>query len=263
MLLAQKDYPLIFGLLDENSRRYPLLESLLQGDISGRVYVDNKDDIRAALVISRLDWVYLLGKHISEAFKGEMVSIFKEKESGSYAWWGADAGTRELARLHVSPNIKAYTRLRFSFNRDRFKAMEAPRLPVPIHGVNRQNLDRVLSKYYVQGSQWDDQETFLRKGLGYFIEDGGEIVSAVMSAAVSGGEAEIDVQTDKAYRGRGYAQYLCHRFIEDCLERGMLPKWDCFKENIPSVNSAKKLGFEVEGEYPLLHITVRRTKYTP
>jgi GNAT superfamily N-acetyltransferase len=256
MLLAQKDYPSIIRLLDENSRRYPLLESMLQGDISGRVYVDDKDDARAALIINRMDWVYLLGEHLPEAFKSEIISIFKERGSGRYAWWGANAGTREFVRLHISPSIRAYTRLRFSFNRNRFKAMEAPRPPVPIHVINRQNLNRVLSKYYVQGTHWDDQEAFLSKGLGYFIEDGGEIVSAIISAAVSGSEAEIDIQTDKDYRRRGYAHYLCHKFIEDCLERGMIPKWDCFENNIPSVKFAQKLGFEVEGKYPLLDITV-------
>jgi len=38
----------------------------------------------------------------------------------------------------------------------------------------------------------------------------------------------------KGYRGKGIAKYLASCLIHECLQRSMIPKWDCSVENLPS-----------------------------
>ncbi|MBC5638708.1 GNAT family N-acetyltransferase [Ornithinibacillus sp. BX22] len=46
---------------------------------------------------------------------------------------------------------------------------------------------------------------------------------------------------------------LCYQF---CLEKGIIPIWDCDALNAPSVNLAKKLGFEPLTVYHLYYKSI-------
>lgn len=45
------------------------------------------------------------------------------------------------------------------------------------------------------------------------------------------------------HRGHGFATLTASAFAGHCAERGVIPHWDAWSDNLPSVAVAEKLGF--------------------
>jgi len=69
-------------------------------------------------------------------------------------------------------------------------------------------------------------------------------VSLCLACFAALGKLEISINTAEAYRRRGLATLTAAAFIEECLERGLQPNWECWWTNTPSTALAEKLGFE-------------------
>jgi predicted GNAT family acetyltransferase len=76
-------------------------------------------------------------------------------------------------------------------------------------------------------------------------------VSTCFSVFAGGGRREIGVDTHPQYRRRGFATLVTSAFISQCLRDGVEPMWECWADNAPSVELAKKLGFERVRDYPV------------
>lgn len=256
MRITPDRFSAVMPLLTEKTAHLPLLKSVLQGDLGGRVFVDDPNVIRSALIISRLNWVYFVGSEDCGRFEREMIANLKEEHGGNYFWFGISDRWRALVRGNLSHEVRDFPRLQFRFCPEAFKgkvAASPEALP-----IDEAALEKILSKYHPDGGFWDSRADFLRKGIGFYVGDGEEIVSVVTSASVTETEAEIDIHTDECHRGKGYAELLCRAFIDACLNRGLLPKWDCYWQNAPSIVLAEKLGFALVGKYPLASFRLQR-----
>ena len=103
--------------------------------------------------------------------------------------------------------------------------------------------DRALNISHAFGTR----ENYLLNGFGFAVLDGNRAVSVVSSYIVYRGEAEVDISTDEAYRGRGLASAVCARFMLECAARQLTPSWDA--QNTASMRLAEKLGFTLERAY--------------
>lgn len=255
MQLTPEQFHMTGHLLNDENSHLPLLASVLQRDLQGRIFVDDLHRIRSALIISRLDWVYFIGSNDCGDFKHEVIEILNLKSSGNYIWFGASDDWREIVKATVSKNVQDFPRFQNTFDEEVFrKTTYSP--SADILPINEASLDTVLLKYYQDANFWDSPSNFLSKGVGFYIQDRGEIVSAIMSASVTETEMEIDIHTDESHRRKGYAEMLSRAFINACLSKGLLPKWDCYSGNMPSMALAEKLGFFREKQYPLIFITL-------
>lgn len=255
MQLTPDDFYKVEPLLNKENDHLPLLKSVLQRDLQGCVYVDNPFEIKSALIINRLDWVYFIGCEECDAFKQEIIAVLKQKKNGNYIWFGASDTWKNLVTSFVSNNIQDFPRFRYRFCKEIFDKSDID-IPVKVFPVDEAALEIILSKYYSTGSFWDEKSNFLQKGFGYYIKSGGEIVSVIMSASVTGTEAEIDIHTDANHRKKGCAMALSRAFINNCLRKSLVPKWDCYFENIASISLAEKLGFIKVRQYPLVFIAL-------
>jgi RimJ/RimL family protein N-acetyltransferase len=82
--------------------------------------------------------------------------------------------------------------------------------------------------------------------------DGERLASECSAVFVGAGEAEIDILTAEAYRGRGLARLTACAFIDECLRRGLRPDWSCWPERAASWKLALKLGFDELPDVPAL-----------
>lgn len=97
---------------------------------------------------------------------------------------------------------------------------------------------------------WDTPQEFVNHGaFGFYIEENNEIISTAWSFFPSDKNQEIAVITRKEYRNRGLGVEVCSMFIDETIKAGKIPHWSCNKDNLPSNNLAKKLGFEFDKEY--------------
>ncbi len=92
-------------------------------------------------------------------------------------------------------------------------------------------------------SCWASVAGFRRAGFGFCAHDAGTIVCWCTAEYVSDGRCGIGVETVPAFRGRGFATLTARAFVNHCAGRGIVPHWDAWSGNVPSVAVAQKLGF--------------------
>lgn len=97
-----------------------------------------------------------------------------------------------------------------------------------------------------------DPEELVEKGMGFYIETGGEIASCCSAILVSSRGYEANIITKPAYRRQGMAGAVAARFVLECLEKNREPHWD--GANDASKRLALHLGYQVEGTYSLYYV---------
>jgi GNAT superfamily N-acetyltransferase len=163
----------------------------------------------------------------------------------------AENADAEAACRRILPgqddHVVAWTRVRFAFDERAFRDADGRCAGLP-EGFAFAPVDparfeeaagTVVPKIF-----WDSADQFRRNGFGFcLVAPDGRIASASFAAYVDGEEVDVGIETDPAWRGRGLAERVCRRMIENCLERGLRPVWGCRKDNIGSRRLARKLGF--------------------
>ncbi len=108
--------------------------------------------------------------------------------------------------------------------------------------ISRELLDKIegtITPYF----SWADSCAFLRRGKGYCVVDGETAAAWAFSAAVSGEEMDIGVETKAAYRHLGLGTMVSERMVQYCLEQHKRPVWACSADNAASKRLAEKAGF--------------------
>ncbi len=102
-------------------------------------------------------------------------------------------------------------------------------------------------------AQYEDYAQYRRYGLGAVLLKDGEPVSGASSYSGFCGGIEIEIDTRKDWRRRGFA-FLCGaRLILECLDRGWYPAWDA--QNRQSAALACRLGYQPDGTYEAYEVT--------
>jgi RimJ/RimL family protein N-acetyltransferase len=104
---------------------------------------------------------------------------------------------------------------------------------------------------------WGSIESFLGYGFGfgyYAINSDASIVNWCTSEYNSKLHCGIGIESIPGFQGKGIATATTTHFLTKCLEKGIIPYWDCWSSNIPSVKVAEKTGFEKILEYNVILI---------
>ena len=86
--------------------------------------------------------------------------------------------------------------------------------------------------------------TIARDLFGFRTTVGNEIVSAASGFGLSAKYASLGIDTTARLWRQGLASLACVTLIGECLERGLMPLWNCLASNEASANTALKLGME-------------------
>jgi GNAT superfamily N-acetyltransferase len=84
-------------------------------------------------------------------------------------------------------------------------------------------------------------DDFLRRGIGYVVTYGDEIVASASSAIRSSSAIDIDIETAAAHRRKGLGTAVGAALALECLVRGIDPLW--LASNETSCRLATKLGY--------------------
>ena len=102
---------------------------------------------------------------------------------------------------------------------------------------------------------WKSERDFLENGFGFIINNENDLpVSICYSACLANNIAEIDVATLPEYQKKGLAKLVVSEFIRFCFNNGITANWDCFEDNLSSLNTARRLGFRDIFTYNFLSI---------
>ena len=164
--------------------------------------------------------------------------------------------TPENSGKEASGTIELNGRQNFSFNVQKYAQFE--KRTIPEHDLIVKT-DAVLFEQMtgsvIPQKFWDNAKDFETNGSGYTLLHNGEIAATAFSAFVHENRLEIGIETVEKYRGNGYAELVCCKLIDECLESGFLPVWSCRSENTASVRLAGKLGFETTLSFPYYRLS--------
>ncbi len=258
--LTSADFPLALPLLSRIPQAV-LPYAVCQGINPGRVFVDCLDHPRTALLWSPLGYYLLAGdpdqpadlSAISQALTQVFVPASQASGESSFILIPSHAGWKEhLSRLLPGREIIESYRRPFTFDRARFATLGDWRARIPA-GLHLQTLDAALGQRVGVLVGWASPEDYQAHGLGFALLDGETTASLCCSVIASREKVEIEVHTAENYRRQGLATICAAALIEACLQRGLLPNWECFWENEPSTALAQHLGFSPLPDYPVYY----------
>ena len=239
-----------------------LADSYFEGRQGGRLFVDDPAQPAGALLCRSYDY-FLSGEPAKEL---EQFIADAPAEAGVFDVvrdLNAARRTQTIAFYGYVPMTLAWhdaliaihgDRLeaigRRSFRYDRSNAGEAASrhsvVPdgfevMPIDAALAERIDTELGD--VIGLMWGGYQRFGDGGFGACAMSGNEIASMAYTLSVSGSEINIGVETPAKFRRRGLASIVSLKCIDQALERGLVPTWDCDAENEASAALALSLGF--------------------
>lgn len=182
----------------------------------------------ASFIPEGTDWIIIVTEN------EEWAELVKECYAGKYEVWNRYAIKKEgdifdRAKLH-----------------EYAKSLE-----------NKYEIKRIDSELYKEAVKhelfidfvcnFDSEEDFLRRGVGFVALDNGKIVGGASTYTMYNRGIEVEVDTAEEYRNQGIAAACSATLILHCLENGLYPSWDA--ANMTSVRLAERLGYHLDHEY--------------
>lgn len=101
-------------------------------------------------------------------------------------------------------------------------------------------------------SQFPQYEDYRKLGLGAVIQKNRQILSGASSYSRYQTGIEIEIDTHKEFRRRGFARICGAKLILECLKQNLYPSWDAQNEH--SLALAKELGYHYSHTYEAIEI---------
>ncbi|UOQ46846.1 GNAT family N-acetyltransferase [Gracilibacillus caseinilyticus] len=193
-------------------------------------FIDNVIEPQAKRI--GLDWFEAIGNH--EGWNKVIEKIFEHRDLGDWDQRVYVLDKNDYIATN-KPNInKEYT----------------------VHKINKgfyetnqnslSNFDFLRSKLL---GAWSSLDNFFNSGIGYCIVYNNAIVSICHSEFAVDNVHCIAIETVREHQGKKLAQKVAHRFVTDCLDKGMVPYWDCMEVNKASIALAENIGFRKVFDY--------------
>lgn len=119
--------------------------------------------------------------------------------------------------------------------------------------VNESSLHDVSEDFTCQ---FDSNEDYLKRGIGYCITHKGKVVSGASSYSIFNQGIEIEVDTLEDHRKKGLATVVSAALIIACMDLCIYPNWDAANE--ASLKLAEKLGYKLKESYDTYYINYKR-----
>lgn len=255
--------------LFEDFIRDPLMYAVLEGHRPGRVYADDPDAPRFAVVWTETECLYVAGsvdepphmQALADLIGAQLIPIGKALGMEFLSIFSTPPGAAlslEKTLAHLEPlRTPANT---FQFNLGLYRSLRSGLRAVP-DGFTLRRLDEKLLFDPANESlldsvthYWGTVPAFLSHAPGYALLKETQVVSWLYVQAIGGGGQAPDVWTDPEMRSLGLASVIGARWIEDCLMQGQVPFWLNDDANQASRRLAENLGFDYSGDIDLVDI---------
>ena len=248
------------------SERHLAVYSALAGESPAELYVDNPHAPQTAFLTLWNQQMYLAGDPTRAAFSQALAAHLHERFTSLADEEGPRAHTLALTPHAWADTLASLFAERKAYPRERQyyrRRLDAP-LPPPVlpAGFVLRQVDEALvaesslryHDYLVEEmlSETPSVATFLLGRFGFCLQHGQELMGWCMSEYNHGDHCELGIATASAFQRRGLATAAAQATMSYAQARGIIIiGWHCWKENIPSSNLARNLGFELVENYPV------------
>ena len=243
-----------------------LIDSVMDGNTPGLVYVDQPGKPRLALLWNRQDALILAGipgtstdpAHIRDVGQLLQRVILPDARQRyipqlSMQWHPTEWEAHLPGLLAGWHPEKAYRRfyllkqIGFNYRHGLMPGHSIERISQQLLQSDLLNREQVLG--WIE-SFWPSSAVFLERGFGYCVANRYAITSWCLTVFTSANRFELGVATGESYRQQGHASLAVAACLEHCLLNELVPEWHCWEDNLPSVKLAEKVGFEQRMSYP-------------
>lgn len=271
ILLPASNYILVEDMVRQVPFNTYFARMVTGGGLPGAVYADNINRPSAALVAHPYGMSLLVGETSNQNFNRCLVDYLLHRPRKRPEWLQAypDAWNSTIRNLlgdrlmvggeKASPSSNStvieQVRVNFTFDKAKFqKYLEGAGHPHPGIIPTTTELFDAIDGQVVPKHFWRDSSHFVQQGKGFSLVESGKPVSTAFSAFAFPGILELGIETGPEHRGKGYAEFVCRRLIEHCIQNGLEPVWSCRKDNIGSFQLAQKLGFRPSRHIPMFYL---------
>lgn len=232
--------------------QWKFADSICRGLVPGRVFVDDAMRPRAAIAVLER---FGIGCAAGDADRAPALLDALRDWHPWYALLDPPPAWHPLL-AGWSPGSFAAVRYAFDAGPEGFDRARLAAMATPPDGTRLCRYDAALVAQSLAKAWSEDQtgaflsaDDFLARGLGWALVDAqGVLLAGCASFCRHRDGYEIQVDTDPAHRGKGYAACVCAAFLLDAVQQGARPHWDA--ANAISMRLALRLGYRLDRAYP-------------
>jgi hypothetical protein len=261
--LNENEYYRITPLINGRSDINVALNAIIDGTNRGKIWVDNLDKPKTALLWAIGCIYFIIGDSDNEDFNNSLDSFITDVLGpDSLATCGGthfgvtlyeDKWESKLDSIlkHRNPFIE--NRYCYIFNDEKYKHLSNLKNSLP-DGYTIKRIDKTIISNDVDNlivddilsDFWTSVGRFLDKGIGFCILKGNKVISNCFSGYVSGNVHEMVIRTyGEKNKRKGFATSASRVFIDYCISNGITPYWVTDEDNVGSQVTAERCGFEL------------------
>lgn len=223
---------------------------VLDGDVLGIILTDNPSNPTWGLVREAGLGASFVGGNIDSLVLSQTVNDLRKVGDVSFSFWPENKGN---ILLPPSPDALMPDRsIKFANRSAHVTDLKAFMNRIP-EGCDMRLMDSQIMERRLWGNSYiqahGSAEAFLRKGIGFCLMKGDEILSEAYATHFSTGIFEMATVSREEHQGRGYSTIACAYTIQACEELEESTLWFCRKTNLASAAVARKLGYTQMKEF--------------
>ncbi len=219
-------------------------EAVYDDIFPANIFVDDADAPTAAVIMHPFEW------YVAGAVETPLRHFFADAPAEAYDGYFAYSVVTDTwvqALMADTPGLNLLERRDFTWPSGKPVPSWRDRLPANSHveiidGALAERIDRERGEHL--GQYMGGYDKYQAYGFGACLFIGDDIASVAYTCGVSRTRANIGIVTMPEFRQRGYAMLVAASFIEQTLDRGLIPTWCTDLINVGSGHMAEKLGYE-------------------
>lgn len=232
---------------------FPMIMGVIEGTSEGMIYCDDIQNPRHIFVRNKFGFCQEFFECCSDSFFDKIVNeVIEDKKCPKLRLYmptrrmqdylGEKKSATKCQRVHFK--YDAYFEIS-SFPKE--NGIEIKR----VFGVGGSLFRPFIYRYY------KDEQDFIEHAMPIAAYDANKNEIGIIYNTAKGDEnCEIDILVEEQYRKQGIGKALVFEFIKICQEQRVIPNWDCYANNAPSMKLAASCGFEPIGTYCFYNIDV-------
>ena len=242
----------------DNEFIFVFVHSVIDGNQSGKIFVNHIENPTAGLIASSGGKYYLFGKEDDPIFNRGLLDFLANTDhhSNFYDLYCSSDTWIDLVKKRLDENVVELSRSHYILRKNAISNVDK-HLNTP-EDFRLRRMDEELYERYkneIDDSYallWESPDKYLDTTFGYCYMKGNDFVSVCNTFYIGGGYIEPDIITLSDYRNQGMAYAVCQTFIEHSVQQNLIPYWDCDAGNEASNKLVTKLGFDKVGDLSIL-----------
>ncbi len=235
---------------ESQERFFPLIMAVLTNRQEGLVYTHNNSN--NFFIVHKFGFADLIETNESDEFDAVLLDFLMRGQFKCEKMRWYQVPKRWISTLSLQDSNQVAIVERTEFMRTSLVLSECDdAFNYSIKGIGDDNFDEVDSEsgLSLAGRFWPSRATFIKNSFGLVAYKEDVVVAVCYACAVEKNLAEIDVFTMPRFRGLGLGRIVVAEFIKKCKQINVIPHWDCYTNNLPSIRLAKSLDFKINSTY--------------